>query len=252
MRFEMADAQIAQFKTCTKCGHSKPTDRFTKDKTRSDGLFSWCRECKSAAAKAHYRSNPAPHIERAARKRAEDPEAMRLWRERNAAHVQSYNRKHYARNREERRAYHARYAKEKAVERREYRRKNVERAREANRRRRRSPKGKLDGTMSRGINRSLKGGKAGRSWEALVGYSVVELMAHIERQFLPGMTWDNHGTFGWHIDHIVPLRAFNFADPDHIDFSRAWALSNLRPLWWRDNLTKQGKIESPFQPSLAI
>lgn len=75
---------------------------------------------------------------------------------------------------------------------------------------------------------------------------------HLERQFLPGMTWENHGRFGWHIDHIIPLSAFNFETPDHIDFKRAWALSNLQPLWWQDNLKKRAKIEGAFQPSLAI
>src|SRR3546814_3330220 len=51
--------------------------------------------------------------------------------------------------------------------------------------------------------RSLGDGKNGRSWEILVGYTVADLMAHLERQFLPGMSWDNRGE--WHIDHIRPL-----------------------------------------------
>jgi hypothetical protein len=35
-------------KRCSKCHEEKPLDQFNKDKTRSDGLFPQCRECKNA------------------------------------------------------------------------------------------------------------------------------------------------------------------------------------------------------------
>ncbi|MBA8821462.1 hypothetical protein BRY73_16225 [Ochrobactrum sp. P6BS-III] len=118
--------------------------------------------------------------------------------------------------------------------------------------RRSTPKGKIDDVISRGIHGELKGKKAGRSWSDLVGYSVDDLMAHLERQFQPGMTWENHGQYGWHIDHIIPRSAFNYEKPEDIDFKRCWALENLQPLWWQDNLSKGAKLTKPFQPSLAL
>ena len=45
----------------------------------------------------------------------------------------------------------------------------------------------------------------------ILGCSYEELKAHLESQFLPWMTWNNHGLyngaegFGWDIDHIIPL-----------------------------------------------
>lgn len=42
----------------------------------------------------------------------------------------------------------------------------------------------------------------------------------------------------WHIDHIVPLSAFDITTEDSDGFKRAWALSNLRPLWAAENLKK--------------
>jgi hypothetical protein len=93
--------------------------------------------------------------------------------------------------------------------------------------------------MSAGTRNSLKDGKNGRSWEALVGYTATDLMRHIERQFLPGMSWDNMSAI--HIDHIVPLSSFNFSTPDDPDFKAAWALSNLRPLFADENLRKHAK-----------
>lgn len=86
------------------------------------------------------------------------------------------------------------------------------------------------------IRRVLNGGKRGRKWESLVGYSLADLMAHLERQFLKGMTWDNRGE--WEIDHITPLALFNFDSAEHPDFRAAWALTNLRPIWADDNRKK--------------
>lgn len=86
------------------------------------------------------------------------------------------------------------------------------------------------------MHRALGKGKAGRSWREFVPYSLDELMRHLERQFLPGMTWENRGK--WHIDHIVPLASFEFTTPDCEGFKAAWAITNLRPLWALDNIRK--------------
>ena len=121
-----------------------------------------------------------------------------------------------------------------------YRARQLEYQKERNKRRRREiPAVAISGRMSAGISSSLKDGKGGRSWEALVGFTVVDLMAHLERQFLPGMSWGNRGE--WHIDHIRPLCSFEFLTPECPQFREAWALSNLRPLWAADNIRKGGR-----------
>ncbi|EKS29291.1 Uncharacterised protein [Afipia felis] len=106
--------------------------------------------------------------------------------------------------------------------------------------------------MSGGVYKSLKEMKAGRSWEVLVGYNLSELMRHLEKLFLPGMTWDNYGRGGWHIDHKIPKVVFNYTSPEHEDFKRCWALSNLQPLWEQDNISKNAKLAKQFQPTLAL
>ena len=114
-----------------------------------------------------------------------------------------------------------------------------------------TPRGKLDNAISAGVSSSLaRGSKAGRKWQLLVGYTLDELIIHLEKQFKDGMSWDNYGE--WHVDHIIPKSAFNYERPEHIDFKRAWALSNLQPLWGRENVRKRAKISRPFQPSLPI
>ena len=89
------------------------------------------------------------------------------------------------------------------------------------------------------MHRGMRSQKAGRSWRDFVPYSLEDLIIHLERQFLPGMSWDNRGD--WHIDHIVPLASFNFETPDDPEFKAAWALSNLRPWWAKDNMQKSAK-----------
>lgn len=90
--------------------------------------------------------------------------------------------------------------------------------------------------MRTGIGASIAGQKRGRRWESLVGYTLSDLMLHLERQFLPGMLWDNRSA--WHVDHILPLSMFKFRTAEDAEFRAAWALSNLRPIWMPDNLNK--------------
>jgi hypothetical protein len=111
---------------------------------------------------------------------------------------------------------------------------------------------RLNASMRAAIYHSIKHNKAGNTWQSLVGFSLSQLKAHIEKQFLPGMTWENYGKDGWEIDHRIPLVAHNFSSFDQLDFQRAWSLKNLRPLWASENRSKSDKIEIPFQPSLAI
>jgi len=96
-----------------------------------------------------------------------------------------------------------------------------------------------------------KGGdKKGRGWEQLVGYTIKDLMKHLQKRFTDGMSWDNYGE--WHIDHIIPVSKFNFTSTDDFDFKRCWALSNLQPLWAGENMKKHAKYSKSFQPSLKI
>lgn len=107
---------------------------------------------------------------------------------------------------------------------------------------RKTPRGTINNRMQSGIRRGLVCGKGGVKWESLVGYTVDMLRSHIERQFLRGMSWDN--VEKWHIDHIIPLCSFNFTSYDDAEFRRAWALTNLRPLWKSKNILKGSRRET--------
>ena len=131
---------------------------------------------------------------------------------------------------------------------REHRKNNGDRQREYERNRRSGNlKVNLSERTSNAIRRALKDEKKGKHWEDLVGYTLVDLKKHLEKTLPEGYTWQE-----CHIDHIIPISAFNFTVPEHIDFKRCWALSNLRLLPARENIIKSNKLLRPFQPSLAV
>lgn len=119
-------------------------------------------------------------------------------------------------------------------------------------RRKTDPKFRLRSNISTSIGNSLKSDKGGKSWEALVGYTLSNLKKHLEKQFTDGMTWENYGKNGWEIDHKIPVSVFNFTKPEHQDFKKCWALLNLQPMWAQENLAKRNKLDKHFQPSLLI
>lgn len=100
--------------------------------------------------------------------------------------------------------------------------------------------------------RSKGGSKRNNSWLTLMGYSIDDLKNHIEDKFCDGMTWEALLEGRIHIDHKIPVVAFNFTSVTDVDFKRCFALSNLQPLWAIDNLKKSKKMDGPFQPMLQL
>lgn len=104
-----------------------------------------------------------------------------------------------------------------------------------------TPRGRAHSRMASAIYQALKHKKAGRKWETLVGYTHDDLVRHLERQFVDGMSWDNAGK--WHIDHIIPKSSFKYESAECDEFKACWALTNLRPLWAGENMRKHSKRE---------
>jgi len=87
-------------------------------------------------------------------------------------------------------------------------------------------------TLSRNIrtrfNQALKNNfKSGKTLE-LLGCSLTELKLWLEQQFLPEMSWDNHGVI-WEIDHIKPCASFDLTDTEQQ--KECFHYTNLQPLF---------------------
>lgn len=207
-------------KRCSKCGEEKPLDQFSRHAIGKDGRRPDCKVCQAIRNLAWLTKNRQKH-------RAD-------------------NHRYYAENRERVLAKNS-----------QWKRDNPDANRllmlRAQRKRMATVKGRLERAIRDEIRKTLKGGtsgKRGRRSFDLVGYSVADLQAHLEARFLPGMSWENYGQ--WHIDHIIPLSAFNYETPDDYDFRRAWALANLQPLWASENYRKKNRLAAPFQPGLLL
>jgi len=157
-------------------------------------------------------------------------------------HSSDYFRKYYIKHKEKKKAYSRNYLathRDRVNIRKKERRKT-------------DCKFKLNLNIGGAIRKSLTRGKNGYHWEDLVGYTIDDLKKYIEKKFTDGMTWALFLNGKIHIDHKIPINAFNFTKPEHGDFKRCWALSNLQPLWAKDNLEKHAKLDKHFQPSLLI
>lgn len=70
-----------------------------------------------------------------------------------------------------------------------------------------------------------------------LGCSIEEFKQYIESKFQEGMTWENWGRYGWHIDHIIPISSAKTPE----ETIKLCHYTNLQPLWAKDNLSKGDK-----------
>jgi len=140
------------------------------------------------------------------------------YREDNKEHYKQYDKQYYQDN------------KEKKLE--------QQRNRKAN-----DPVYALRCNISATIANALKrndGSKQGESVMKYLPYTIPELEDHLESQFVEGMSWENRSE--WHIDHIYPHSLLPYDSMTHPNFQKAWALSNLQPLWASENQSKGNKV----------
>jgi hypothetical protein len=103
-----------------------------------------------------------------------------------------------------------------------------------------TPAGKLATLLRNTARRIAKlGNVTNQLKKDLLGAPIEFVRLHIESQFLPGMSWKNHGKHGWHIDHIKPISSFDLTDPEQV--KKAGHYTNLAPLWAYDNWSKGAK-----------
>ena len=87
-------------------------------------------------------------------------------------------------------------------------------------------------------------------FEAMCGCTFDEFFAHIESKMVDGMTWDNYGLHGWHMDHIRPLASFDLSDESQVKLANHY--TNVQPLWAKDNLSKGSTIPEGVELDCTI
>ncbi len=220
-------------KKCTGCYKQFPAtiDYFFSSKMGKYGLRSLCRKCFYAESM----------------KSKCKPESRLKQKE----YRKKYNIENRDANRKKCHEYYLANTEKEKARAKEYRKNNTDKYRLLDAKRNSDPKRRASQNISKGIRQCLKyKSKRGLHWETLVDFTKEDFVKHMEKLFADGMNWKNYGE--WHIDHKIPISAFNFEVPEHEDFKRCWSLKNLQPLWAGDNISKHAKLKKPFQPSLAL
>jgi hypothetical protein len=250
------DENGVMWKKCTKCDEFKVLNDFHKRKDSGDGRRSNCIACSSSYNKERYDEKRDVILQKGKEYRKENKEhynsGVRKRRAENKEGVKKTNRRCYVKNAEKR--------KQSA---KEYRMANPDKCKESCRSyskthrntinvakhnyyhnvEKHKPHIMIKKALRTRIKTAFKkiGLRKNCSATEHLGCSDEELKLHFENLFYDRfngekMTWENHGTYGWHIDHIKPLSSFDLTDPEQVKL--ACYYTNLQPLWAEDNLKK--------------
>ena len=180
------------------------------------------KEEKKASCKSYYQANK---------------EKKKAYQEANKEKISAGQKAHYQANKEKFKAKAKAYYqenKEKTIASVLIYRKN---------RRKTDPTFRIMESLRARVKLALKGKNKSKSTMELIGCTVDEFWLHLEKQFQPGMTRENHG-FGegcWHVDHIKPCSSFDLLDLEQQKI--CFHYTNCQPLWQRDNLSKGAKFD---------
>lgn len=244
---EALDRKQRGVRQCTKCKEEKPATNefFHSRKQNPDGCREVCRICR-AADHAEHRDARLPKRRKHYAKNQDRLNAI----------SKDYYQKNIEAQRASGRARHHKNREVRLVQYREYREKNRD---EINARRR--PKSvaafharyrvDLRFTLKHRVGSllrvSLKNGRKSRRMAEILDYDTETLRAHLEAQFADGMTWGHFMRGEMHIDHKKPVSSFDITSDACPEFKQCWALSNLRPMWARDNLSKGAKTVEEYE-----
>lgn len=207
-------------KTCASCGEEKDLEEFNKQKLGKFGRRSRCKNCQHSEYEKYSRNDEVKNMKKLyARKRREGNEELRIY-EREMAKE---------RRRKKRLDAPPKIAKPKSdpkIIRKKYR----------DRRYAEDTDYKIKECMRSRVRGALKNNYKSAATQTLIGCSIEELKSHIESLWREGMSWENYGFYGWHIDHIKPCYCFDFTKEE--DQKACFHYSNLQPLWATENLKK--------------
>lgn len=157
---------------------------------------------------------------------------MRRYRDKNRSRVREVNREYYRKNKEAklisgRKSYKKNKHKYKKIK-KDYRRRKIET----------DINFKISVSLRSRFKKMIFDGSTSSEFFTIKDAPIIK--KHLESQFKEGMSWDNYGKFGWHIDHIIPLSSFDLTDKNEIKI--AFHYLNLQPLWAYENLSKGNNI----------
>lgn len=204
-------------KICSRCGEDKDFSFFNKDASRKDGFHPYCKSCKQQENQKYYKDN-----------KQKISENTKVYYDINKTELLQQQKGYYQDNKQERLMYQKEYRDNHKEKRNEY---------EKNRRSR-DIYHRLRGNLRSRLRMAIKSGQKSGSAVQDLGCSIEDLKVWLEKQFQPGMIWENYGQ--WEIDHVIPLSMVDLRDQKQLRKVCNWF--NLQPLWSKENISKGNKI----------
>ena len=75
----------------------------------------------------------------------------------------------------------------------------------------------------------------------LIDAEIVHFKAYLAANWAEGMSWENYGRDGWHVDHVRPCASFDLTDEEQQLVCFNWR--NLRPMWAAENISKSDNYD---------
>lgn len=217
---------IPEYKKCNICEEIKIKNEFYAQKRSLDGLYSSCKSCCSEKEKSDYNENKDKILERNKKSRLKHKEkykeGSRKYYINNKEKVLTYSKRRYEENKETIKEKVRIYTK---TDKFKENRKNL----------RKSPLYLLQINLQNLILHEFtkQNLHKNKRTKEILGCTIEEFKNHIEKQFLPWMSWDNYGNCisneyncTWNLDHIIPI---SWAQTENeIQALNHW--SNFQPL----------------------
>jgi hypothetical protein len=208
-------------KICRVCGKTKLFTSFYKKKGGAFGLDAKCKSCVALYHKKHFQKNKSEIL-------LKRKDYMTEYRDSNKDKISKYNQKYYKQNKKQILKYKSSKVYRKHS--REY---------EKNKRQN-DLLYRITGSLRSRLNQAIRNNKKHGTTKELIGCSIEFLKEYLSKLFQQGMTWQNYGKNGWHIDHICPCSSFDLSDPSQQKI--CFHYTNLQPLWAKDNIIKSNKL----------
>lgn len=222
-------------KKCNFCFEEKDELEFyTYNKTQ-------CKTCLRAKTRKNVKNNPEKKKEQDKQYKINNREKVReysrKWKRNNQDKIKLSRIRDKDLKKIQDRNYYERKKNQLLKKNSEYRKKNRKILNQKqNERRKTDPAFRMRQLLSKRIVKVLNGISKSAGTMELIGCSIPELFTHLEKQFQPGMTFDNYGKGGWQTDHKIPCSFFNLLDPE--EQKKCFHYSNLQPMWEMDNWKK--------------
>lgn len=236
------DIQPPLTKYCPTCKITKPSINFAKSSVSMDGLFSYCKECrtiydtdKRKAKKNNVIADDSITKKCQMCKQDKKQTEFRI----NRRCFDNFNDLCYSCDPK------TNWSEEKKrISEKKYRTNNPDKMKEKYKKLSKFVNRRIRTSFNSRIKKALLNTNNKKNLKTIeyLGCSIDFFKGWIEHLFQENMSWENQGK--WHLDHVKPCASFDLNQPEEIKVCFNW--KNYQPLWAIDNLKKGDIVNNEY------